>query len=108
MALVLRALPAGQDQALRTSAAGNCKLIPALALALSGKAGQPLESLQGYPGRQEVEGCQPGMLPADKRSEENSLRSFTLELPIMGYLLLETHDEETCWLRSARAGVKAR
>lgn len=102
VALALRALQTGQDQALHTSAVGNCKPIPVLALALSGKAGQPLQSLQGHPGRQEVEGRQPGMLPTDKTSEENSLWSFALELHIMEYLLLETDDQESCWLRSAR------
>lgn len=43
MVPALRALEAGQDQALHTSAMGNCKPIPALALALNGKAGQPLK-----------------------------------------------------------------
>lgn len=50
-------LQAAQDAALHTSARGNHRLIPALAPGLNGKVGQPLKSLQGYPGRQEVEGC---------------------------------------------------
>ena len=108
MALALWALQMGQDQALHTLATGNCEPIPALALALSRKAGQPLKSLQGHPGSQEVEGHQPGTLPTGKRSEENSLWSFTLELHIKGYLLLEIDDQVSCWLRSARAGRKAR
>lgn len=55
-----------------------------------------------------MEKCQLGMLPTDKRSEQKSLWSLTLELPIMGHVLLETDNQETCWLRSAREGVRVR
>lgn len=97
-----------QDEALHISAMRICESISALALALSRKAGQPLKSLRGHFGRQVVEKCQLGMLPTDKRSEEKSLWSLTLELPIMGHVLLETDNQETCWLRSAREGVRVR
>lgn len=55
-----------------------------------------------------MEKCQPGMLPTDKRSEEKSLRSLALELPITGHVLLKTDNQDTCWLSSAREGVRVR
>lgn len=87
------ALRAGQGQC----AMGSGKLIPASALALPVRVGQPLRGLKGHPGRHEGEWGQARVLPADEGSEGNCLWSRTPESPAMRNLLLDTKPGEQGW-----------